>query len=230
MGMTKRLFIFLIIIVALALLSIFWPQLTGKSISNSNQDYQKEPAIVTRVVDGDTIHVKINGEEETIRLLGINTPEHDQPYYQEAKDFLKNIIENKSVELERDLTDTDKYDRKLRYVFYKDDLVNVDLVQQGFAPTFMLDGLKYIDKFNAAQDYAIKNNLRLWQKSTEECSDCIKLEKLDPNKEFFIINNSCNNHCNLEGWFAKDDANHFFYLTNMNSGEKKEYDSKEAVD
>lgn len=71
----KRLFIFLLIIILLGTLSVFWPRLTGRSISNSPVDYPREPALVTRIVYGDTIHVKIeNSSEEIIRLLGLNNP------------------------------------------------------------------------------------------------------------------------------------------------------------
>jgi len=77
MGIGKRVFIFLLIILLLALISIFYPYLTGNATNNQQQtNYQREPAlVVTRIVDGDTIHVKIkNGSEEIIRFLGINNP------------------------------------------------------------------------------------------------------------------------------------------------------------
>ncbi len=74
MELGKRLFIFLLIILLLALLSYYWPQLTGQSIANSPAEYPKEPALVTRIVDGDTIHLNIDYKDETIRLLGINDP------------------------------------------------------------------------------------------------------------------------------------------------------------
>ncbi len=68
----KRLFIFILIILLLALLSIFWPILTGQSVANSPAEYQKETGLVTQVIDGDTIKAEINGIEYSIRLLGIN--------------------------------------------------------------------------------------------------------------------------------------------------------------
>ena len=74
----KRIFIFLLIIILLGLLAYFYPTVqslaTGNTISSTNTNYSKEPAVVTRVVDGDTIHVNINRTNETIRLLGINNP------------------------------------------------------------------------------------------------------------------------------------------------------------
>jgi len=207
---------------------------TGNLISNINvnTNYQREQVFVNRVIDGDTIVVTGPeiGNQTHIRFLGMNTPEHNQPYYQEAKDFLIKTIENKSVELLRDTTDTDRYNRKLRYIFYQDSLINVEEVQLGLAPTFMLDGLKYQNKFTNAENFARQNKLRLWKKSSEPCADCIILEKLDPKKEFFIIKNTCNFDCDLNGWFAKDDANHFFYLNDLQSGGEETYNSSSAVD
>lgn len=216
----------------MSLLAYYYPflqsQLTGNVINN-NQDYQREPALATRIVDGDTIHVNLNNKDETIRLLGINTPEKNKPEYQEAKDFLINEIENKTVELLRDNEDIDKYDRKLRYVFYNDKFINVEIVQKGLATTFMLDELKYKDKFTTAETFARDNELGMWKKSTDICANCIILENLDPTKEFFIIKNTCNQPCSLAGWLVKDDANHFFELNDLQAGETKEYDSKAEI-
>jgi endonuclease YncB( thermonuclease family) len=71
MKLNKRLVIFLLIVIALSLLSIYYPYLkpTGQ-VTNIN--YKKEPATFLRIVDGDTIHALVNGQDETIRLLGIN--------------------------------------------------------------------------------------------------------------------------------------------------------------
>ena len=68
----KRIAAFILIIALLALVSIIYPHLTGNSVSNSNTEYEREQAFVTKIVDGDTIHVNINNKEEVVRLLGIN--------------------------------------------------------------------------------------------------------------------------------------------------------------
>ncbi len=223
MGFAKRLIIFLLIILILAILSIYWPQLTGKSIINSPVEYSRETVFITRVIDGDTIETDIG----TIRLLGINTPEKKKPYYQEAKDFLINEIENKSVELLRDKEDVDRYERKLRYVFYENRLINVEIVERGLATTFMLDDLneKYKSKFVNAEKFARDNEIGLWKKSNDKCASCIKLVELKPNEDYFIIKNECDFDCDLNGWLVKDDANHFFSLSDLNSGESIKYDS-----
>lgn len=223
----KRFFIFIFLIVLLALLSIYYPHLTGKSISN-NQEYELEEVFVTRVIDGDTLVYEINNITYNCRLLGINTPEKSQAYYQEAKDFLKQV-ENKTIAVLKDKEDEDKYGRKLRYVFYKNNLLNAEILQEGFATSFMLDGLKYKGKFRNAENYARNNGIRLWEKSENICQGCIKLLELNYIDEFFIINNNCNFDCDLNGWIIKDDANHFFKLDNLNAEETRRYDSKTKI-
>lgn len=226
----KRLLAFLLIIFLLALLSIFYPYLqsalTGQSVSNSPTEYPRETIFVARVIDGDTIK-DLNGT--SYRLLGINTPEKNKPYYKDAKDFLIGKIENKSIELLRDTEDTDRYERKLRYIFYDEQLINVEIIQEGLATTFMLEGLKYKDKFINAEKFSRNNKLGIWKKSQDSCANCIELTELEPIKDYFIIKNICSYDCNLSGWIIKDDANHFTYLDNLNSMEEKEYKYKTEI-
>ncbi|MFA9262001.1 MAG: thermonuclease family protein [Undibacterium sp.] len=91
---------------------------------------------VVRVVDGDTFEIE-GGER--VRLIGIDTPETVKPnspvecFGKESSDHLKQLIEGKSVRLEKDKTDRDRYARLLRYVYLGDRLVNEALVRDGFA-------------------------------------------------------------------------------------------------
>lgn len=220
----KGILIFLLIILFLGLLSIYYPKLTGEAVINNDVEYQKEVCFAERIIDGDTLIC----DNQTIRLLGINTPEKKMPYYQEATDYLKQI-ENKTIEVLRDKEDEDKYNRKLRYIFYENELLNVQILQQGFATSFMLDDLKYEGKLKQAENYAKNEEIRLWEKSKENCAKCIELVELNYSFEYFIINNNCNFDCNLENWIVKDDANHIFKLDNLNAGEKKRYDSKTKI-
>lgn len=229
MGMLKRLTIFFIIILILAMLSIYWPKITGNTTNNQQPTtYKRESAIVTRIVDGDTIKAMVNNKEETIRLLGINTPEKGKPYSNEAKNFLNGFI-NESIELLRDKEDLDKYGRKLRYVFYGNRILNVEILEQGLATSFMLDELKYKDKLKTAENLARNNKLGLWKKSVDICGNCIVLQELNPKEEFFIIKNNCDFQCDLENWLVKDDANHFFYMKSMNALDNLRYDSKTDI-
>lgn len=123
---------------------------------------------VTRVIDGDTIEIE-SGQK--VRLIGVNAPESvdpkrkDQCFGKESSDFTKSLLLEKSVKLEKDVSETDKYGRLLRYVWLDSQMVNVTLVKEGFAQvsTFPPD-VKYKDKFLVAQNYAKENNLGLWSK------------------------------------------------------------------
>lgn len=225
--MKKRLIIFALIVFMLLLIGYFWPKISGmfvfsqvNTLESSVKD-SKEVVYVERVIDGDTIEVRFNNTLQNVRLLGINTPEKNKPYYMEAKNFLIETIQNKSVLLNYDSVDIDKYGRKLRYVTISGRIVNLDIVQLGLATTFMLDNLKYKDKFLRSEEYARKNELGLWKKSTDKCVICIKLINLNPKEDYFIIKNQCEFFCNLSFWSVKDDANHFFNLSNLDGLEEK---------
>ncbi|MBI5065516.1 thermonuclease family protein [Candidatus Woesearchaeota archaeon] len=90
-------------------------------------------SLVTRVIDGDTLVLE-SGEK--VRLVCINTPEKDQPGYEEAKQFLNKLTLNKEVRLEKDITNKDKYGRLLRYIYVGDTFVNREIVQQGYGKIF----------------------------------------------------------------------------------------------
>ena len=92
-----------------------------------------ETAKVTQVIDGDTIIVAGNYR---VRYIGIDTPEvypEVEEYGIEAWKANRRLVEGKEVRLERDATETDKYDRLLRYVYVGDVFVNAELVRQGLA-------------------------------------------------------------------------------------------------
>ena len=82
---------------------------------------------VVKVVDGDTIKVSLNNKTETIRLIGVDTPETVDPrrvvgcFGREASNFTKKTLSNQNIKLEADVLsgDRDKYQRLLRYVFWK---------------------------------------------------------------------------------------------------------------
>jgi len=96
-------------------------------------------ARVTRVVDGDTIHVEIQGQEFTVRYIGIDTPETVHPsqpvgcFGPEASARNKEMVDGKTVGLERDVSETDAFGRLLRYVYVGGDMVNAALVRDGYA-------------------------------------------------------------------------------------------------
>ena len=88
---------------------------------------------VTHIVDGDTIKVAINGNLETIRYIGVNAPERGEDGYEDAILVNRRLVSGKRVRMEADKQDTDKYGRKLRYVWVGRRFVNRELYQQGVA-------------------------------------------------------------------------------------------------
>jgi endonuclease YncB( thermonuclease family) len=96
-------------------------------------------AQVIDVIDGDTIRVLINGVDHTVRYIGIDAPETEDPaepvqrMSREATEANRDLVEGKTVLLEKDVSETDRYGRLLRYVFVGDTFVNHELVRLGFA-------------------------------------------------------------------------------------------------
>lgn len=119
---------------------------------------------VTDVIDGDTI---IISSGDKIRLIGVDTPELDEPYYSEAKQYMELKVLGKTIGLEKDVSETDPYDRLLRYVWLDDQMVNEDLVLSGLAVAKSYDpDTKYQDIFNDAEALAKKEKIGLWSLST----------------------------------------------------------------
>ena len=88
---------------------------------------------VTRVIDGDTIDVLIDGKNTRIRYLQMNTPERDEPCYREATARNADLVAGKTVTLVPDIELVDPYDRWLRFVYVGDVSVSRVLVEEGFA-------------------------------------------------------------------------------------------------
>jgi len=129
----------------------------------------KVEARVTRVIDGDTIEVSLRGQIYKVRYIGIDTPETVHPskpvqcFGKEASAKNSELVAGKVVRLEKDVSETDRYGRLLRYVWVGDTLVNDYLVRQGYAyaSTYPPD-VKYADRFAQAQREARQNNRGLW--------------------------------------------------------------------
>ena len=92
-----------------------------------------QSAQVVRIIDGDTIDVRMNGQTYRVRYIGMNTPERDQPCYSEATQANADLVEGQTVTLVRDVSETDQYGRLLRYVYAGNTFVNAELVTEGFA-------------------------------------------------------------------------------------------------
>jgi micrococcal nuclease len=95
-------------------------------------------ASVLKIVDGDTIDVRLEGCTVRVRSIGVNTPETShpikgvEPFIKEAKEATRRLVEGQTVRLERDVEQYDRYGRLLAYVYVGDTMVNAELVRQGY--------------------------------------------------------------------------------------------------
>ncbi|MGB3346478.1 MAG: thermonuclease family protein [Candidatus Humimicrobiia bacterium] len=124
-----------------------------EDISALPRDFE---ALVHYVYDGDTIRVVIDNKEYDVRYIGINTPEIDHSpdspseyYGYEAKEYNKQLVDKKYVYLAKDVSETDKYGRLLRYVWTDTyNMINAVLVRDGYANVMTIPpDVKYSDRF-----------------------------------------------------------------------------------
>ena len=107
--------------------------LTSTVIATATTTLTGESGAVTAVIDGDTIDVNIGGAVKRVRYIGMNTPESNQPCYREATNANAALVSGKTVRLVKDVSETDRFGRLLRYVYAGDIFVNAALVEQGYA-------------------------------------------------------------------------------------------------
>src|SRR3989339_635810 len=127
---------------------------------------------VVKVVDGDTVTINMNGKSQTIRLIGLNTPETVDPrkpvecFGKEASDKAKEILTGKEVRIEKDpgQGDYDKYNRLLTYVFLEDGTnFNKYMIEQGLGYEYTYNlPYKYQKEFKTAQEQAKSQKRGLW--------------------------------------------------------------------
>ncbi len=139
---------------------------------NNGYTYYK----VTEVVDGDTIKININGKIETLRLIGLDTPETVDPrkpvqcFGKEASNKAKELLIGKNVRIEKDISqgELDKYNRLLVYIYREDGLFyNKHMIETGYAHEYTYNTpYKYQTEFKAAQKTAQQNSLGLWSPNT----------------------------------------------------------------
>ncbi len=134
---------------------------------------------VSRIIDGDTIEVIIDSKKYKVRLIGIDCPEYTSKvefYGKEAAQYTKLILLNKTVFLEKDVSETDKFGRLLCYVWLEipleiskkeieSKMFNGLLLKNGYANAFTYPpDIKYSTIFKELASDAIKNDIGLWKK------------------------------------------------------------------
>ncbi|MBI2218834.1 MAG: thermonuclease family protein [Candidatus Rokubacteria bacterium] len=125
---------------------------------------------VVRVVDGDTIHVRLGDRIEKVRYIGVNTPEVHHPRKgaepggREAMRVNRALTDGKRVRLELDVQERDRYGRVLAYVWVGDVMVNAELVSRGYAQVMTVPpNVRYQDLFIDLQRQARESGRGLWR-------------------------------------------------------------------
>ncbi|MCO8126013.1 lamin tail domain-containing protein [Acidimicrobiia bacterium EGI L10123] len=182
-------------------------------------------ARVVEVVDGDTIRVEVAGQQESVRLIGINTPERGECLSDEATGRLQDLVAGQTVELVVDRTDRDQYGRLLRHVEVAGVDVGAELVRSGhaLAREYPPDTGRS-EAYAAAQRSAEDDGVGMW--ATNACGsgtsgadvviDAIRFDadgddNENLNDEWVRIANRSGSAVDLTGWVLKDtSATHRF--------------------
>src|SRR3954466_2490636 len=129
-------------------------------------------ATVTRVVDGDTVHVAIDGTDETVRYIGIDTPESVKPgtpvqcFAKAASAANERLVDGRRVRLSYDAERRDRYGRLLAYVYRDGDdaFVNARLVEDGYARTLTIPpNVRFAGRLAALARSAREQRRGLWR-------------------------------------------------------------------
>jgi len=192
---------------------------------------------VTRVIDGDTIEIN---DLTIIRLIGIDAPEKGACYYQEAKDALTDLVLEKKVKLEKDISGTDKFGRLLRYVILpsnneltNDIIVNKYLVRHGYAKIMAEPpDHKYRSLVKLAQEMAISDKEGIWTECLDQMTEEETRKKIgdlpsDPN---CVIKGNISFHEYGRTYFTPDCPNYSRVKIDFNKGEKYFCTEQEAID
>lgn len=209
--MLKKLF--LVILFAISLSSC--EDISSENQSNLSQNKPAyEKAKVLYAVDGDTIRVDIDGYEEKVRFVGVNTPElakDGKPHEfmaEEAKNFTSNQLRHKEIYLEKDVTDRDKYDRMLRYIWLekpvtnptKEDIeektLNGILIKEGYAySNYYKPDTKYQKHLDEIEKTAQDKGLGIWSDPTNPI-----ISKEDVGENYLIKGNKNSKVYHLPEW------------------------------
>jgi micrococcal nuclease len=173
-----------------------------------------ETATVAEVVDGDTIELT---DGRRVRYIGINTPERNQPYYEDATDTNRQLVGGKEVQLEFDVETFDQYGRNLAYVWVAGAMANLEIVQRGYANAFTVPpNVRYEGQFREAERDAREAERGLWAgsevalKITHIEANAPGSDNENPNGEWIEIANQGNEPVQMQGYTLKDEANHIY--------------------
>ena len=174
-----------------------------------------EPIEVIAVFDGDSLEAIVDGAAEEIRLLGINAPESNECWAQEAKEAISDLLSTGSVTLVA--ADRDQFGRLLGYVGAGNTFTNASLVASGHA-TAIANDHAYLGAFRAAEEAAFEASIGLWGPTAcgPDIGADLRIVEVDSDPpgqdddprsgESALITNRGDGTVNLEGWVLRDES------------------------
>ncbi len=159
---------------------------------------------VTQVIDGDTITVLLDdGKTVSVRYIGINAPEEGRAFSLDAYKANSGMVDQKEVILITDVSETDQYERLLRFVVVGDDFVNLEMMRNGFAAAMAYPpDIACAEAFASAEAEARAAQLGIWVATpTPIASDPqIIIVTVNKREEWVDIQNMGNSDVDLAGW------------------------------
>ena len=174
------------------------------------------PAELVNIFDGDTLLVSMDGVEEEVRLLGINTPESDECFSSEAREATESLLEAAALSIEA-AGERDQFGRLLGYAYADGSQVNLALVEGGYALALQT-GHPRLSEFLAAEEGAYAAGAGLW--AADACGPpfpaVLGLMDLEPdppgpdeddlNGEWVLLANAGAEAADLTGWVLRDES------------------------
>ena len=167
---------------------------------------------VTQVIDGDTIDVLLlDGKIYSVRYIGIDAPENDRPFFNEARNANSDLVFQKEVVLIKDQSETDQYNRLLRYVIIDHVFVNLELVNKGYA-----QAEKYPPDIACADVLATADSASraafagMWAATSTPAASApqVIILAVDKREEWVDIKNVGDSDVDLAGWNLVSERGH----------------------
>lgn len=190
---------------------------------------------VVRVIDGDTLLFE---NDVRVRLLGIDTPEKGECFYEESKAYVEELIEGEVVRIEKDISGTDRVGRLLRYVYVpsdspqEDDLFLQDhLVREGYADVLpVAPDNRYRDLLSSAREEARNNERGLWSACEVAVDDSLREEAALPVDDTCTIKGNISEKGYGKQYFYEGCPNYNRVKVDVRKGEAYFCTEEEAVE
>lgn len=181
------------------------------------EGFLPEHDVVFMVPKGDTLIMPFGNE---VYLIGVKAPGRGEPFYEESRDKLKELVLGKEVTLQRDVSDMSSYGRYLRYVFIDGIFVNEAMVRSGLAKAIAEQpDTNYSDLLYEAEVDAISKRLYLWKDlEADPCLfvaffnyDAEGVDEFNLNEEFVTFRNICEAKIDLSNWVVQDSSEAYVF-------------------